>query len=702
MIRLLHFLPLALMAAAPAAERPNVLLILADDLGFSDLSCYGSEIRTPAIDRLASGGAKFSAFYNSARCCPSRASLFTGLHPHEAGIGSFATARPRAGATPAYAGHLLPDTATLAEILGDAGYSTWMIGKWHMGAPGPMERGVQNYYGYRNFLAYAENQWDPGAYVRLPRNTPPEIDRPRGEYYATDVFSDYALRFLQQARSDRRPWFLFLSHSSPHFPVQAPGGSIDRHVDTYRRGWDVLRAERFERQKKLGLVPADAGLPPRSTVPVDRDDIANGFPGRENPAWDSLPADRREDLARRMATYAAMVEHVDRGVGRILDELERHGELENTLVLFLSDNGACYEWGPFGFDGPSRQGRTTLHVGAELERMGQDGTHSSYGSAWANLCNTPLNLYKHFCHEGGISSPLIVHWPAGLKPRPGYVPDPGHTMDIVPTVCAATGVPYPEERDGIRIRPASGVSLLPAARGEGLAARPIPTEHQGARGLRRGDWKIAWGKRQPDEPRWELYDLARDRSEQHDLAAERPEILESLVAEWEAWARRVGAEPFDKLRPAAPAPSIAKRPLRITAEVRGRDLRGVVLAQGGDRLGYALHFVDGRPTFDVRIQGEVTRIQAPGVAAGRVRLEAVLDRESMSLAVNGDRPLTRPSPGLIPAEPRDGLAIGHDDQSAAGDYPSPNPFSGTILDALVEDHATRKPLARPTTGTEGR
>ncbi len=689
-MKLRSVLALAIAFCGPvsAADKPNVLVILADDLGFSDLSCYGSEIRTPNIDRLASGGAKFSAFYNSARCCPSRASLFTGLHPHEAGIGSFATGKPRGDGAPSYTGHLLPDTATLAEILGDAGYTTWMVGKWHMGIPGPMERGVQNYYGYRSFLSHSENQWDPGHYVRLPEGTQPEIEIPRGEYYATDVFNDYALEFLRQARSGRnegKPWMLFLSHSSPHFPIQAPKESIDRHMDTYRAGWDALRAARLERQKKLGLVPADTELPPRSQVPVDRDDIANGFPGEDNPAWDDLPSARREDLARRMATFAAMVEHVDEGIGRLLADLEKNDELDNTLIFFLSDNGACYEWGPFGFDGPSRRGTTTLHEGDALASIGQDDTHQSYGSGWAMLGNTPLNMYKHFCHEGGIASPLIVHWPAGLEPRKGYVPDPAHTMDLVPTICAATGVPYPEERQGSVIQPVSGVDLLPAAKGGKLAERGIPTEHQGARGYRMGDWKIVWGKRQPDEVRWELYNLATDRSEQHDLATEKPELLKRLVDEWEAWARRVGADPFaGGATGSTDSPDIAGKPLRLSAEIRASRPDGVILAQGGDTLGVALHLIDGKPAFDVRIDKRVTRLALDAPVRGRVRLVATLTAETMSLAVDDENPVTRPSPGLIPAQPMDGLNVGYDERSAAGDYQAPNRFKGRILSAKLE------------------
>jgi arylsulfatase len=543
MIRhLLITLALASMpAGGSAAGRPNVLVILADDLGFSDLSCYGSEIQTPNIDRLAGGGAKFSAFYNSARCCPSRASLITGLHPHQAGIGSFATAKPRKSWGPAYTGHLLPNAATLPEILGGAGYSTWMVGKWHMGIPGPIERGFQHYYGYRDFLSHSENQWDPSKYVRLPKENEPEITPPGEKFYVTDVFTDYSLEFLKQARTKKdQPWFLYIAHSSPHFPIQAPKADIDRNVATYRKGWDVLRVERFERQKRLGLVPGDALLPPLSEVPVDSQAIANGFSGLANPKWDTLTDARREDLARRMATYAAMVEHIDEGVGRIITDLEKNDELENTVIFFLSDNGACYEWGPFGFDGQSRKGTTTLHTGEDLAKIGQKHSHQSYGSGWANLGNTPLSMYKHFCHEGGISSPLIIHWPAGFAARNEWIETPSHIMDLAPTICAATGVAPPARLHGKTTIPFSGSSLLPACRTGSMAARPIATEHQEARSYRMGEWKIVWGKRQKGPLRWELYHLKSDRSEQYDLSTRKPEIVSELAAAWKAWARQVG------------------------------------------------------------------------------------------------------------------------------------------------------------------
>ena len=528
------------VTSAHAAERPNVLIILADDLGYSDLSCYGSEIPTPNIDKIAAAGVKFAKCYNSARCCPTRASLMTGLYPHETGIGAFTSAKPAPGKGPAYTGHLLDTNITIAELLKNQGYSTWMVGKWHMEKPGPIVRGFENYYGYRNFAAHSENQWEESNYIRLPQGVTAELSP--AKFYATDVFTDYAIEFIKQSHAKKKPWFGYLAHSSPHFPIQAPVASIEAFMPIYRKGWDVLRIARFDRMKKIGLIPESTVLPPLSQVPVDEQTIANGYSGQANPEWNSLPADRREDLARRMAIYAAMVQHVDRGVGEILDELKKNGELSNTLIIFSSDNGACYEWGPFGFDGKSRAGITDLHIGEKLATMGQDGTHHSYGSGWANLCNTPLNMYKHFCHEGGISSPLIMEWPAGIQAREGFLPTPAHVMDLLPTIAAATGVNYPSERNGIRLLSPSGVSLLPALKAQALPERAIAFEHEYARGLRKGEWKIVWGKRQPEEITWELYLLSEDPCEQNDLAIKQPEKRKELVELWDAWAKKVGVD----------------------------------------------------------------------------------------------------------------------------------------------------------------
>jgi arylsulfatase len=546
---MLRLLLVAALAAVVPAQRPNVLLILADDLGYSDIGSFGGEIPTPNLDRLAKGGLRFTQCYNSARCCPSRASLMTGLYPHQTGIGSFATRRPNKKRGPAYLGRLNESCVTLAEVVKAAGYQTYMVGKWHMELPGPIARGFDEFYGF--VRGYEQDQWQPKRYQRLPKGRPTR-EYPKGAFYATDVFHDYALDFLAQARAKNKdaakpvPWFLYVAESAPHFPVQAPAKSVDRFVETYKKGWDVLRAARFDRMTKSGLATDSWKLSGREIVPVDRDDIANGFPGRQNPAWQSLPEDRREDLARRMAVFAAMVNHIDAGIGRILDDLEKHGDLDNTLILFLSDNGACYEWGPFGFDGPSRRGKTKLHGGDDLKSMGGPGSYHSYGSAWSNLGNTPLRMYKHFTHEGGICTPMIAHWPKGIAKPDRWVRDPIHIMDLMPTVCGATGAAYPTKRGERDVQPMEGIDLQPAFAGRSLPTRSLAFEHQGARALRQGRFKAVWSKRMPNKIEWELYDLDADRCETQNLAAQHPQRTAAMVAQWEAWAKRVKVFPFFK------------------------------------------------------------------------------------------------------------------------------------------------------------
>lgn len=672
--------------SAGKQHRPNVLLILCDDLGFSDLGCYGGEIPTPNIDRLAAAGVRMTQFYNSARCCPSRASLTTGLHPHQAGIGSFSTRKPDSRRGPAYLGRLNDRCVTLAEVLKTAGYQTYMVGKWHMELPGPIEHGFDEFYGYT--LGYAQDQWSPDRYQRLPEGRQPELEFGEGKFYATDVFNDYAVEFLKQARTKDQPWFLYLAHSSPHFPVQAPAESVQRFVDTYRRGWDVLREERFQRMKKIGLATDSWKLTERAIVPVDEDAITNGYSGQQNPAWDSLPADRQEDLARRMAIFAAMVQHVDDGVGRIVDNLKANGELENTLILLLSDNGACYEWGPFGFDGESRKGITHLHQGEELKTMGGPGTHHSYGSAWSNLCNTPFQLYKHFTHEGGICSPMIAHWPAGIPHRKEWIRQPGHVMDIMPTLCEATGAEYPSEFHGRTIQPAEGVSLLPALRGDTIPERPLAFEHQEARALRKGRWKVVWSKRMPREIQWELYDLENDRCETNDLAKLDPERTAALADEWLAWARRVKVYPFfmpeTKQTNEETSPPIAGRPIQVTCDVAPQSTDGVILAQGGNQYGYALHLTEGKLVFTVRIQKEVTAITADRTPHGPFHLSAqLLPDGRMLLAVDGKQVAQGKAPGLIPVQPMDGLSIAQDTESAVGNYNAPFPLQGKVENVKI-------------------
>lgn len=672
--------------SALAAEKPNILVILADDLGYSDLGCYGGEIDTPNIDRLASGGVRFTQLYNSARCCPSRASLMTGLYPSQAGIGDFTTDKPSPTRGPGYLGRLNDDCVTIAEVLKPVGYRCYYVGKWHMHpATGPIKRGFDEFYGFTR--GHSHDQYDADYYIRLPEGRAKEIDPPAEQFYATDVFNRYALEFIRQGRETKQPWFLYLAHSSPHFPVQAPAERADKYEATYLRGWDVLREERYVRMQQLGLIDGDHWkLTPRSIVPVDRDDIANGYSGQMNPAWTSLDEDRRRDLARRMAVFAAMVEAVDRGVGQIVDLLKTTNQLDNTLILLLSDNGACYEWGPFGFDGTSRRGTTILRTGKELRDIGGRGTHQSYGSAWANLGNTPLRLYKHFTHEGGISTPFIAHWPSGIGTPDRWVRTPAHVMDVLPTIVAAADAQYPTTHNGHPVTPVEGTSLLPAMRGEEMPERTIGFDHQAAHALRKGDWKLVWSKRMPYEIKWELYNLAEDRCETNDLAEKFPKRVKAMAAEWEEWARRVNVQ-FDApgaSERATESPLIANRSLKITGEVQCDTGVGVVVAQGGREQGFAIHLLQHKLAFDVRVNGSVTRIVSDKAAPNRFCFEAQLTAKQMTLAVDGKQVADGKSPGLIPAQPKDALNVGFDELTAAGDYSPPNRLRGTVRNLQVK------------------
>ncbi|MFN3150253.1 arylsulfatase [Bremerella sp.] len=673
---------------ASAADRPNILLILADDLGYSDLGCYGGEIQTPNIDRLASGGVRFTQFYTSARCCPTRASLMTGVYPSQAGIGDFTTNQPSKTQGPGYLGRLNENCVTLAEALKPAGYGCYYVGKWHLHPQtGPIQRGFDEFYGYTN--GYAQDQYTPSKYQRLPEGRPKEVKVANDEFYATDVFNQYALEFIRQGQTSKQPWFLFLGHSSPHFPVQAPADRVDQYFDLYMQGWDELREKRFARMKELGLIDGDHWkLSPRSIVPVEPGDIANGYSGEINPAWADLDTDRQRDLARRMAVFAAMVDSIDQGVGKIVEHLEATGDLENTLILFLSDNGACYEWGPFGFDGQSRAGETILRTGDQLREIGQPGTHQSYGSAWANLGNSPFRMYKHFTHEGGISSPLIVHWPAGLGKPNQWARDPAHVMDILPSLVEVAGGTYPDFVHDRPITPCEGSSLLPVWQGKQLAQRVIGFDHMGARALRQGDWKIVRSKRMPYEIDWELYNLAEDRCELNDLADQFPERVQEMAAKWETWARHVQViwedTSSETTQREPSSPTIANRAFTASGTVRLSGDRGVVAVQGGREYGYAIHVLKGKLAFDVRTSTDkVTRIVSRDNVPESFAFEAKLDRQKMVLSVDGKVVAQTDSPGLIPVQPKDGLSLEKDILTSAGSYEAPNPLAGQVLSFQV-------------------
>ena len=525
------FLALSALSAGLACQqqnrRPNVLLMVADDLGFSDLGCFGGEIDTPNLDGLASEGVRWTELYSTARCCPSRASILTGQYPHRVGLGHMTQDL----GLPGYRGRVSENGAIIAEVLRPAGYRTFLSGKWHLGTNDPTRHGFEEFYGT---LVSAQTFWDPNHYLRMPEGR----ERRRyadGTFYGTDSLTDYALDFLGQARqTPDNPWFLYLAYNSPHFPLQARKEDVGKYADRYAAGWDVLREERLARMRSRGIVDASTRLTPRSQFWSYRE-TEHGV----NPPWDSLAADRRADLARRMALYAAMVDRMDQNIGRVLNDLRSNGELDNTLLIFLSDNGACAEWDPFGFDGSS-SANNILHRGDEIEQMGGPGTYHSMGSGWANAANTPWRMYKHYVHEGGISSPGIMHWPSGFTRRGEIERTPAHLIDLMPTIVEASGAAYPEHLGSREILPMAGTSLVPALRGESLPERTIYFEHEGHRAVREGRYKLVAFRDQP----WALYDIGNDRTELDDLAGAHPELVASLSKKWDTWASENNVTPL--------------------------------------------------------------------------------------------------------------------------------------------------------------
>jgi arylsulfatase A-like enzyme len=499
--------------------RPNILLIVADDLGYSDLGCFGGEIETPNLDTLASNGVRFTQFYSTARCCPSRASILTGQYPHRVGIGHMVTDLGH----PGYRGRLSENAATIAEVLKPSGYRTYMSGKWHLGTDDPTRHGFQQFYGT---LISAATFWDQAGYLRRPQGSSTRSYE-TGAFYGTDALTDYALDFLEDARTTPgQPWFLYLAYNAPHFPLHARRDDIEKYRRRYQTGWDALRTERLARMKRLGVVSGRTRLSPRSKFTNFGETQS-----ADNPPWDSLPEDRRADLAMRMAIYAAMVDRMDQNIGRITAGLRDRGEFENTLIMFMSDNGACAEWDPFGFDVRS-SANNVLHRGADLERMGSPGTYHSFGSGWANASNTPWRMYKHYSHEGGISTPLVVHWPAGIGRRNVIENTPAHLIDLMPTIVEASAAGYPQRLGEREILPMAGVSLLPTLHGKRMPARTLFFEHEGTRAVREGRYKLTALRGDS----WKLYDMERDRTEMDDLSGKEPKRVESLAKKWDAWA----------------------------------------------------------------------------------------------------------------------------------------------------------------------
>ena len=506
--------PLALLLASlvsltAVATPPNIVVILVDDMGFSDIGCYGSEIPTPNLDALAKHGLRFTQFYNTGRCCPTRASLLTGLYAHQTGVGHMTEDK----GTPGYQGRLNERCATIAEALKPAGYFTAMTGKWHVGQEHgvtPANRGFD-----RSLNAPAGGFYQAGATrAKLFLDGQPIAnDDPRlpKAWYTTDLWTSTGLQFIDEARAAKKPFFLYLAHNAPHFPLQAPADEIAKFRGKYLAGWGPLRLQRHARQVEMGLVDPAWTMAPRP------ESIA---------AWTSLSDAEKDRFDHLMAVYAAAVAHMDKAVGDLVAGLKARGELDNTLILFLSDNGGNAESGAHGrTDGDPSRPNSEWYC----------------GESWAFLENTPFRRYKHFNHEGGIATPLIAHWPAGIRAQDELRTQPGHLIDILPTCLEVAGATPLKERNGVAILPPEGRSLLPAFANQPITRDALYWEHEGNAAIRVGDLKLVRAGR---NGAWELYDLKADRTEQHDLASAQPAKVKELADQWEAWALRTNVKPY--------------------------------------------------------------------------------------------------------------------------------------------------------------
>ena len=544
-------------SSARAARAPNIVLIMSDDMGYSDIGCYGGEINTPHLDRLANQGVRFSQFYNAARCCPTRAALLSGVYQHQAGIGLMTGDKK----LPGYRGELGRNVVSIAEALSSAGYRRYMAGKWHVtrhtrpDGPKdnwPMQRGFEKFYGT---ITGAGSFYDPATLCRgntyiTPVNDPaytPET------YYYTDAISDNAVTFLKQHadESPDKPFFLYTAYTTAHWPMHALPQDIAKYKGKYDKGFAPIREARLAKMKTLGLVAADTTLSPQS----------------DN--WEKV-ADKPWE-ARNMEVYAAMIDSMDQGIGRIVAELKRQGELDNTLIFFLQDNGGCAEG--FGRHTPKNGYATNLKPmgpddlqtkiwpamqtrdGRPLKTgpgvmAGPKNTFIGYGRGWANVSNTPFREYKHFAHEGGISTPLIVHWPNGIDPsRNGKLEhQPGHVIDIMATCADVARGGYPTKFGEHEIIPVEGVSLRPAFSGKSLERRDaLYFEHHLNCAIRDGDWKLVCKGKKGLEVKhfaWELYNVKADRAELQNVADKNPEKVEQLLSKWEKWALRAKVQPW--------------------------------------------------------------------------------------------------------------------------------------------------------------
>jgi arylsulfatase len=524
-------------------KRPNILIILADDLGYSDLGCYGGEIRTPQLDRLAENGLRFTRFYNAGRSCPTRAALLTGLYQHQAGVGRMTFDQGQ----PGYRGTMTHNGLTIAEALKEAGYHTGMIGKWHVAetplrsdqrqwlahqvkheafAPKenyPTQRGFEDFYGT---IYGVVNYFDPFSLV----NGEEPVEEVPDDYYSTIALSDSAIAYINRYAASDKPFFMYLSYHAPHWPLHALPEDIQPYADTYTAGWDAIREGRYARMKEEGLFGESAALSPRQ--------FEDAWQDNPTAAWD----------ARAMAVHAAMVSRMDHEIGKVIRTLEANGQLDNTLIVFLSDNGCsnedCQLYSEGENDRPAemRNGEPIVYPRRKEVLPGPQNVYASIGARWANVANTPFRFWKAKSYEGGICTPMIAHWPAGIRlPKGSLTDEAGHVIDLMATCLELSGASYPAEYKGHAIIPLAGHSLLPALEGKQMPPRDLCFEHFSERARIDADgWKIV---RTARGAAWELYDLNNDRTELRDLATQHPERVAAMEKRYLQWEKDCLVEP---------------------------------------------------------------------------------------------------------------------------------------------------------------
>ena len=701
----------------PPEGAPNVVFIVLDDVGFADLGCYGSEIRTPTMGRLAGNGLRYTNFHTTAMCSPTRAALLTGRNHHSVGMGIIAE---WSGGYPAYAGRVTPRAATLAEMLRPQGYATFAVGKWHLmpvseaTAAGPFDdwplgRGFERWYGFHGGLA---DSWHPELFednhvVETP-------DRP--DYHLTDDLVDHSIRYVRDLRvnAPERPFFLYLALGAGHFPHHVAPEWIERYRGRYDRGWDAVRAERLARQTELGIVPPETELAPRNP------DVR---------AWDELSADERRLAARFQEVYAGFLEHTDAQLGRLIADLEQAGQLDNTLIVLLSDNGASAEGAASGAVNIRKHlyyEPETLEDGlAQIDALGSDRTYNHYPSGWAMASNTPLKWYKKDVHGGGVRDPLLIHWPARVADKGGLRRQYHHVVDVTPTVLELLGIVAPTTHRGVDQLPIHGTSLAYSLDAPDAPARKETQYYElaGDRAIWHRGWKaVTLHAKGTDfeQDRWELYHVDEDFAELHDLAAERPEKLRELIERWWAEAGAYGALPLDDreyertlLNVAMRArrrytyepgmaridrlssPDVTDRSYTISAdlELLSPAAEGVLLACGNRFGGYVLYVRDGRPyyeyvyTDDVRYRIESERPLPAGRSTLRFDFTKTGRRRGIgTLSIDGrdvgtvELPKTWPVGGIS-----GGLHCGRDGEAPVSDaYALPFAFTGTLHRVVVE------------------